>query len=492
MGCQTNELHFVLFPLMAQGHIIPMIDIAKMLAQRGVVITIVTTPHNASRFEGILTRAVSSGLQIRIHLVQFPYEQAGVPQGCENVDMIPSGDMVISFFDALSLLQQPAEELFACLKPKPSCIISDMCFPWTVKLAEKHNIPRIVFHGFSCFCLLCSYNIHVTKVQETITSDSEYFAIPDIPDHIEVTKAQLPNSVDDDKLREFREQIADAEMKSFGAIINTFEELEEAYVKAYKKARNLKVWCLGPVSLCNKDELDKAQRGNKAAIDEHQCLKWLDMQKPNSVIYVCFGSICNLLPLQLIELALGLEASNRPFIWAIRGWSKTPELDKWIKESGFAERTKERGLVIQGWAPQVLILSHLSIGGFITHCGWNSTLEAITCGVPMITWPLFADQFLNEKLVVRVLDIAVSLGVEKPMKWGEEEKIGILVNREDVRKAIQKLMGEEEENPRRKKAREFGEKARRAVEEGGSSHLNLTLLIQDIMQQTNRVSELEI
>ena len=109
---------------------------------------------------------------------------------------------------------------------------------------------------------------------------------------------------------------------------------------------------------------------------------------------------------------------------------------KWISEEGFEERTKGRGLIIRGWAPQVLILSHPSIGGFLTHCGWNSTLEGISAGVPMITWPLFADQFLNEKLVTQVLKIGVSVGMEVPMKFGEEEKTGVLVKKEDIKRAI--------------------------------------------------------
>ena len=96
----------------------------------------------------------------------------------------------------------------------------------------------------------------------------------------------------------------------------------------------------------------------------------------------------------MIELGLALEASERPFIWVIREGNQLEALEKWIKEEGFEERTNARGLIIRRWAPQLLILSHPAIGGFITHSGWNSTLEAICAGVPMVTWPLFGDQFL--------------------------------------------------------------------------------------------------
>ena len=215
----------------------------------------------------------------------------------------------------------------------------------------------------------------------------------------------------------------EADKTSYGVVVNTFQELEPAYVKEYKEARSGKAWSIGPVSLCNKIGEDKAERGNKAVIGQDECFKWLDAREEGSVLYVCLGSICNLPLSQLKELGLGLEESQRPFIWVIRGWEKYNELAEWILESGFEERVKERGLLIKGWAPQVLILSHPSVGGFLTHCGWNSTLEGITSGVPLLTWPLLGDQFCNQKLIVQVLKVGVGAGIEEVMKWGEEEKI---------------------------------------------------------------------
>ncbi|XP_027349983.1 UDP-glycosyltransferase 73C2-like [Abrus precatorius] len=492
MVFQTNNIpHFILFPLIAQGHMIPMMDIARLLAQRGVIVTIFTTPKNASRFNSVLSRAVSSGLQIRVAQLHFPSKEAGLPEGCENFDMVTSFDMIIKIFHGINMLQKPAEELFEALTPKPSCIISDFCIPWTAQVAEKYHIPRISFHGFSCFCLHSLYTIHTSKICESITSESEYFTVPDIPDQIQVTKAQIPGLLSaSDEMKDFSMQMYDAETRSYGTIINTFEELEKAYVRDYKKVRNDKVWCIGPVSLCNKDGMDKAQRGNMASINEHYCLKWLDLHQSKSVVYVCFGSMCNLLPSQLVELALALEDTKRPFIWVIREGNKLQELEKWISDEGFEERIKGRGLIIRGWAPQVLILSHPAIGGFLTHCGWNSTLEGISAGVPMITWPLFADQFFNGKLVTQVLKTGVSLGVEVPLKWGKEEKIGVLVKKEDIKRAICMAMDDgEESKERRERASEHSEMAKKAVEKGGSSHLNMTLLIQDIMQQSNNNDE---
>ena len=130
-------------------------------------------------------------------------------------------------------------------------------------------------------------------------------------------------------------------------MVNSFDELEPQYVKALAKAKDKNVYCLGPVSLCNKDDLDIAERGNKAAINQHECVKWLDAREPTSVLYVCFGSLMKISTSQTIQIGLGLECTNRPFIWCIR--NQTDELDKWFIE--FEERVRDRGLIVHGWAP---------------------------------------------------------------------------------------------------------------------------------------------
>jgi UDP-glucosyl transferase 73C len=224
-------------------------------------------------------------------------------------------------------------------------------------------------------------------------------------------------------------------------------------------------------------------------MDENQCLKWLDSWPPSSVIYACLGSLNRLTPPQLMELGLGLEASNKPFIWVLRGSYKSQEMENLLLEDGFEERVKGRGLIIHGWAPQVLILSHPAIGGFLTHCGWNSSLEGICAGVPMMTWPMFAEQFLNEKLIVQILEVGVRVGVELALTWGEEEKFGVAVKRENVEEAVEKIMGEgEEREERRERARKLADMAKKAIKEGGSSFLNITLLLQDIRQQAKNIS----
>ena len=343
------------------------------------------------------------------------------------------------------------------------------------------------FHGISCFTLLCCKNIERSDVLKSVAADSEPFEVPGMPDKIEFTKAQLPPGFQPSSDGSgFAEKMRATAILAQGEVVNSFEELEPDYLLEYKKLEN-KVWCIGPVSLCNKEMSNKFGRGNKTSIDENQCLKWLDSRKPKSVIYACFGSLCHFSTSQLIEIGLGLEASNRPFVWIIRQSDCSFELEERLLEERYEERIKGRGLIIRGWAPQVLILSHPAAGGFLTHSGWNSTIEAICSGVPMITWPMFAEQFYNEKLVVQVLRIGVRIGVEVIVQWGEEEKAGALVKRNQIKEAVDKLMDEGKEGEeRRERARKLGELAKMAVEEGGSSHLNTTLLIQDIMEQVNQ------
>ncbi|KAA8516609.1 hypothetical protein F0562_016885 [Nyssa sinensis] len=446
----SNQLHFVLVPLMAQGHMIPMIDMARLFAEHGVIVSLITTPHNASRFQTIIHRAKATGLQIQLVEIPFPCQEVGLPPGCENLDSLPSPDLISKFYSAL-------------------------------KTAQKFHVPRLVFHGMCCFSLLSSHNVRLYNAHHSVSSDSEPFVVPGMPERVEITRAQLPGAfVALPDLDDVRVQMQNAESSAYGVVVNSFRELEHGCVEAYGKAIEKKVWCVGPVALCNKETLDKFERGNKPSIDEKKCLGWLDSMKPKTVLYACLGSQCRLVPSQLIELGLGLEASKHPFIWVIKTEERFSELEKWLLEEKFEERIEGRGLLIKGWAPQVLILSHPAIRGFLTHCGWNSTIEGVCSGVPMITWPMFAEQFFNEKFIVEILKIGVCVGVEVPVRWGQEERVGVLVKKGEVEKAIERLMdgGEEGEN-RRRKARELGAIARSAME---SAHSNISLLIQDIMK----------
>ncbi|GKV18482.1 hypothetical protein SLEP1_g28853 [Rubroshorea leprosula] len=267
-----------------------------------------------------------------------------------------------------------------------------------VDIASNFQIARISFDGKNCFILLYCHVLNISKVHENV-SETEPFVVPGLPNRIEFTKGQLPrnfNPGNNSSMNEVVQKILAAE-GGYGVLLTTFEELEAAYVKhtgRFKTAKNG-----GPASLCNKENSDKAERDNKSSIDENQCLKWLDSQAPNFVICACFGSLIKLTAPQLTELGSALEAANRPFIWVLRGANGKEGMEKWFLEDGFEKRTRGRGPLIGGWAPQVLILSHPAVGGFLTHCGWTSTPDGICAGLPMKTWPLFAELLPGLKLL---------------------------------------------------------------------------------------------
>ncbi|XP_057513773.1 UDP-glycosyltransferase 73C4-like [Actinidia eriantha] len=486
-----HHLHFVLFPLMSPGHVIPMVDMAKVLVRHGTTTTLITTTLMAASIRPTIHRTAAAGLPLRLLSVPFPATEVGLPEGCESAETIPSIDFLKNFLLGMELLQQPFERLLGQLEPCPSCIIADKSLPWVAQTARKFQVPRIIFDGMSCFTLLCSRNLHVSRAHECV-SESETFVLPGLPDTIEMTRSQLPPAFNPGTFdaQDFRKRVREAEEEAYGIVINSFEELEPRYLEEIQKVKGKRVWCIGPLSLCNKDNLDKAQRGYEASVDEKQCLKWLDTKEPGSVVYACLGSLSRLTVPQLVELGLGLELSKRPFIWVIKRGDKVEEIDKWIEEARFEERTNGRGLLIRGWAPQVLILDHPAMGAFLTHCGWNSTLEGVCAGMPMITWPILAEQFFNEKLVVQVLGIGVSVGARGVVHLLEDDKFGVVVKSEAVVKAVEMVMGGGEKGvERRNRARELGKMAKRAMEEGGSSFLNVRLLIQDVScNKSNKVN----
>ncbi|XP_042051463.1 UDP-glycosyltransferase 73E1-like [Salvia splendens] len=162
-----------------------------------------------------------------------------------------------------------------------------------------------------------------------------------------------------------------------------------------------------------------AGRGHISAVNVHHCTKWLDLHEPGCVIYVALGSLARPAPEQMMELPLALDESNRPFVWGLGGAS-SPALEGMFVESGFVRRTRDRGFLIHGWAPQLVILSHPAVGGFLTHCGWNSKVEGITAGCLGVA---FGEE---EKAEVFVAKDAIKGALVVLMEEGAEMRVGEL------------------------------------------------------------------
>ncbi|XP_061349312.1 UDP-glycosyltransferase 88F5-like [Gastrolobium bilobum] len=267
--------------------------------------------------------------------------------------------------------------------------------------------------------------------------------------------------------------------KSNGIIVNTFEALEPVAVKAIAEGLCFPepneappVYCVGPF-VADPQHSD-------AAADSKYCLSWLDEQPSRSVVFLCFGSRGSFTVAQLNEIAFGLERSGHRFLWVVKRpthnegtkqiHDTTGEFDlSSVLPSGFMERTKERGLVVSSWAPQVEVLSHESVGGFVSHCGWNSVLEGVVAGVPMIAWPLYSEQHVNRNIMVKEMKVAV--GVEQREGDG-------FVSGEDVEKRVKELMESKRGREIRETSLKMKDMAVAAVGESGSSTKALAKLVQ--------------
>ncbi|CAH2068886.1 unnamed protein product [Thlaspi arvense] len=221
-------------------------------------------------------------------------------------------------------------------------------------------------------------------------------------------------------------------------------------------------------------------------------MTWLDDQPPSSVLFLCFGSRGSFEEDQVKEIAHALERAGHRFLWSLRrppakGKIEVPreyENPNEILPEGFMERTAEIGKVI-GWAPQVAVLSHPAVKGFVSHCGWNSTLESLWCGVPVATWPLYAEQPMNAFLMVKEFGLAVEIKLDYDKEFYKGEEPPVLVTAEEIENGIRRLMEGNESVEIRERVKEMSKKSRTAMKEGGSSHAYLGRFIEAVIDNVS-------
>ncbi|PON53930.1 UDP-glucuronosyl/UDP-glucosyltransferase [Parasponia andersonii] len=253
-----------------------------------------------------------------------------------------------------------------------------------------------------------------------------------------------------------------------GELHNTCRAIEGSFIDQILSER--KMWAVGPLHLMTiYKELIKDQ--------DKWLLEWLDQQEPNSVLYISFGTIFTFSDEDIKEIALGLDQSGVKFIWVLRDADKVNSLSNEEARrphlpDGFEKRMRGMGLVVREWVPQVKILAHTSIGGFMSHCGWNSCMESISMGVPIAACPMQSDQPMNALLITEVLKVGVSV-----REWRQRDE---LVTSSMISEAVRKLMASDEGEGMRKTAAEMGEKVKRSVAEGGGCRLEWDSFIAHI------------
>nr|QOI79385.1 UDP-glycosyltransferase [Rheum palmatum] len=268
-----------------------------------------------------------------------------------------------------------------------------------------------------------------------------------------------------------------------GIIINTYAELEPYALKSLLDAYDTApVYAVGPV-------LDLRSQVHMPcdAAERARIMGWLDKQPDSSVVFLCFGSGGSFSEHQIREISKGLSQSGQRFLWSVRkpptgGLVKPTEYTETELRSVLGDEfwslldEGERGVVC-GWAPQVEVLGHKSVGAFVSHCGWNSTLESLWFGKPMVTWPLYAEQQMNAFELVKELGIAVELTLDYRLHSSE------VVEAREVERAVRRVM--DENNPVRYKVKEMAEVCRATLVEGGSSFVCVDRLISGFLGEIN-------
>lgn len=448
--------HVLAIPYPAQGHVIPMIELMQRAAQHGLKVTIV----NADFIHTKVINALSTiqDLGDNLSLVSIP---DGMEPWEDRNDILKVSQSIQRFMP--KELDKFIQNINGASDDgdKISCVVADGTMGWAVDVAKNAGI-KVAVVWFASAATLASIHIMpkliddgiVNKDNGSVTKNKMFHPLPTVP--AISSETFMWASFNDEAiikncfhiLSECNQAMKLADL----TICNSAFELEPDAFSAIPE-----VLPVGPLSASS---MPRNKAGNFWSEDS-SCLSWLDQQPVCSVIYVAFGSFTIFDQTQFQELALGLELTNRPFLWVVR-----PDITTDTQVSypeGFQDRIGIRGKMV-GWAPQEKVLRHPSVACFLSHCGWNSTTEGVSNGVPFLCWPYFADQLSNETYICDVWNIG--LGFEK-------DAGGIIRQDEIARKVEQLLSGNYKE-----RAMELKSKVLNSVQADGCSNKNLSNFIK--------------
>lgn len=479
ISMQSTRPHVAFLASPGMGHLIPVLELAKrFVSQLSFKVTVfVVATDDAAIQNSQLLRNSSAGHDQLLDIVLLPL--ADLSKLVEpDAPLLEKMKMIM--LESLPFLRS---EISKMEFHPPAALVVDLFGTDALGIADEFNMLKYVFIAsnarFSAYMLFVP-EIDRAEIVEHVRNEKKPLNIPGCKP---LKFEDIFESLRDPNGPLFQETVDIAVKISFtdGILVNSWDELEPTSLKALRDANKLPVYPIGPLVR----PIEKPVLGNYQVI-----IDWLDKQPKESVIYVSFGSGGTLSAQQLIELALGLELSQHRFVWVVRPPKNDPSgsffnvgngsdgtLD--YLPDGFISRTQERGLVVHMWAPQVEVLCHPSIGGFLTHCGWNSALESIVHGVPMIAWPLYAEQKMNAGMLTE--DIGASIRVKAAAVVESDVSDGV-VGREEIRSMVRKILVDDEGQNLRARTKEVKNSAAKALTKGGSSYNSMSQLAEVLIQ----------
>ncbi|KAH9702171.1 UDP-glycosyltransferase 76F1 [Citrus sinensis] len=445
---QRKGRRLVLFPLPLQGHISPMLQLANILHSQGFTITIIHTSFNSPN--------PSSHPHLTFHFIQenLSESEASTDDLVAFVSLLNT-KCLVPFRDCLAkLLADVEEEPIACL-------ISDAMLPFTQAVADSLKLPRIVLRtgGASSFVVFAAFPLLKERGYFPIQDSKGQEPVVELPP-LKIKDLPVINTRDPETLYEIVNGMVDGAKVSSGIIWNTFEDLEESALATLRQQFSIPIFPIGPFHVCI------PASPSSLLTQDQSCIAWLDKQAPKSVIYVSFGSIAAVSEAEFLEIAWGLANCKLPFLWVVRpGLTRGSDCLEPLP-SGFMEMVDGRGHLVK-WAPQQEVLAHPAVGAFWTHNGWNSTLESICEGIPMICMPCFTDQKVNARYVSDVWKVGLQL--ENGLK------------REEIEKTIRRVMVEKQGEEIRSRIFRLKEKANHSWKQGRSSFESINSLVTHIL-----------
>ncbi|KAI6696405.1 hypothetical protein NL676_016524 [Syzygium grande] len=474
----------VLYPSPGRGHLASMVELAKnILGHRpsfSVAVLLLSTPPPDTHFVAAISASHPSITFHHLPAVSLP-----------NSDHLSSSpaNFIFSIFEIVRLQNPTLHQTLVSLSRSSDikAFIIDFFCNAAFGVSTSLNIPTYYYYtsgasGLASFLYIPALH---KKYPESFKDLDVPIQIPGFPP---VSPRDMPMAISDRSLKVYSHFLDTAVQmaNSAGIIVNTFDSLEASALRALRDGLCVPdgatppTYCVGPLMATG--------GGMEGGGERHECLGWLDSQPSQSVLFLSFGSMGVFSTRQLKEMAAALERSGVRFLWVLRVPPPNDESRRTLAElepsvesflpQGFVDRTRGRGMIVESWAPQVEVLSHGSVGGFVTHCGWNSVLEAVCRGVPMLAWPLYAEQRLNRAYLVEELKLALSVT--------ESEDDG-LVSADKLEERVNELMRSEKGRAVRDRVLAMRDAAAAALGKGGSSRSALAELIESLKAGSGEV-----